>query len=118
MVTLYGGPAEGDYDISRAPLYLRAVVGPRVWKDVLDQLDDEPQPKETIYVYRRGSGGESILFCRNQGVTAFATYEYLPLPGSNEEFRDSATWRQWVQVAVGRAIDPESGRMCEPPPGN
>ncbi|MDD5510632.1 MAG: hypothetical protein PHI12_07480 [Dehalococcoidales bacterium] len=48
MLTLIDGPCKGTFRVKRAPKYLRAVIrqqldGP-VETDVLDQVEDKPEP--------------------------------------------------------------------------
>ena len=106
MIQLIDGPAKGSYAVKRAPLFLRAVVGPGGKTDVLDQLSDRPSKGETVHVYMRegepgfihlnarGKGGRNI-----SGFYATGTYYHLPhIDGTT--LTDRADWQRW---AVNRA---------------
>lgn len=80
--------------LQRAPFYLRVVIGPRGKVDALDQLEDEPGPRETIHVYYRVS--EPIFACVRRGCYLLADYRHAA--GVNgERFRDSDAWRTWAE---------------------
>ena len=102
MIILNDGPAQGAYSVSRAPLFLRAVVSPAGKTDVLDQLDDEPRPREKISVYRRTSTPDQVgimFICgrgrSESGPSVSAQYEHLPDVDA-EQFRATTAWRTWV----------------------
>ena len=90
MIRLLDGPAAGSYAVKRAPLYLRAVVDPDGKKDVLDQLDDEPDGIEKIHVYRRVTEAGSVHLNfgggkrgRATGFYATGDYDHVPVDRGN-----------------------------------
>ncbi len=114
MTTFLDGAAKDVVlHLQRSPLLLRVVVsfsnddsrdGGAKW-DALDQLDDEPQACEEIYVYR---------LCREPGVVCidgtdkrgrrkgwrepmaeYALNSVQPL--SENELRFTKDWREWCQ---------------------
>ncbi len=102
MIILNGGPAQGAYSVGRAPLFLRAVASPSGQTDVLDQLDDEPRPREKISIYRRTSTPDQVgivFICgrgrSGSGPSVSAQYEHLP-DVDGEAFRETEAWRAWV----------------------
>ena len=102
MIILKGGPADGAYAVQRAPLWLRGVVTPSGKTDVLDQLDDEPKPKERVSVYRRTTEADQVgvvFICGrgrgSSGPSVSAEYEHLA-GVDGELFRDTEAWRAWV----------------------
>jgi hypothetical protein len=99
---LVDGPAEGVYAVRRAPLYLRAVVGPRARKDVLDGLDDEPEPKERIHVYQRVGEVSQIHIKGSRSVSGFyvmAEYRHMA-DVDGEQLRETKAWRAWCREAA------------------
>lgn len=117
MITLKDGPAAGVYDVRRAPLYLRAVIGPRGKKDVLDQLDDVPTEKESIHIYRRVKDVEVcvVFICggsrrgSSSGPRPIADYQHIP--GDGEKVRETGAWREWVAQTCGVTVDSETGQI-------
>ena len=102
MIKLDGGPADGAYAVGRAPLWLRAVVSPSGKTDVLDQLEDEPKPRESISVYRRTTIADQVGFVRFCGrgrgrgfASVSAEYEHLPEVDGGA-FRETEAWQTWV----------------------
>jgi hypothetical protein len=74
--------------------------------DMLDQLEDEPETDEILYVYRR-SGPVGLLFTcgRGAGVSGrwpAAHYEWMDQV-AGEDVRDRASWRAWCQSRAGAA---------------
>ena len=117
MIILHGGPADGAYAVTRAPLFLRALVSPSGKTDVLDQLDDEPRPRERVSVYRRTTTPDQIgvvFICGRSrsasGPSVSAAYEHLP-DVDGQAVRETAAWRSWVsqrhEVAEYGAVMPE-----------
>ena len=102
MLILNDGPAEGGYMVGRALLWLRAVVSAKGKTDVLDQLHDEPKPRETISVYRRITAPEQVgqVIARlsgRRGCVASVSAEYQRLPDvDGEAMRDTEAWRAWA----------------------
>jgi hypothetical protein len=100
VIRLIDGPAKGAYALERAPVYLRAVVGPD-GNDCLDQLSDTPAVDERVYVYRqvKYSGPVHITMARPRRHvwTHIAEYEYLAdVDAEAEQLRDSESWRAWA----------------------
>lgn len=101
--TFKGGPADGQtLSFGRLPVYLRVVHDPTdfalVRWDVLDQLEDEPTPGETISVYKLvGEPSAPIFACRGPGAGSFSTVEYAHLPEiDGEDVRSTVAWRNMV----------------------
>lgn len=109
MIQFVDGPACGTaLELRRAPIFLRVVIAADGSVDALDQLDDVPQPRETIHVYRlRGSVFRGIACSRGRGGRGcqhFLAARYVlhdSQPG--EAVRDNAAWRAW---ASGQKSDP------------
>lgn len=103
MIKFRDGPAAGvTLMLHRAPQYLRVVrAGRKAW-DALDQLDDQPEPGESITVYRIDPATFSRyhLLCRRPrgGSGWYCNGEYdvvEPQPGE-EHLRTTAAWQAWV----------------------
>lgn len=105
MITFRDGPAEGQQIVlRRAPLMLRVVQKPDGKIDALDQLDDQPEPDETIAVYLRenepmtafldwSEGGK-----RRGGVFLVATYHMAAIqPDSREDVETTEAWQAWAR---------------------
>ena len=103
MIKLEDGPAQGAYAVKNAPKYLRAVVGLRGAKDVLDASGDEPQASETVSVYRRcGEAGVVHIRMSGTGSGFYATGEYRHLADvDGEDLREYQEWRTWVSARGG-----------------
>lgn len=116
MLNLLNGPAQGNYMVKRAPLFLRAVVtevGGAKAKDVLDQLTDAPSPSERVHVYKlQGASGMVHLNMggARKGSGFYATGEYRHLPDvDGEALRDTAAWQTWCIQNTGAPVNPETG---------
>lgn len=119
MVNLLDGPAQGNYMVKRAPLFLRAVtqqVGDTTAKDVLDQLSDAPSPSERVYVYKlQGVSGMVHLNRGSKGSGFFATGVYRHLADvDGETLRDTESWWTWCIQHTGAPVNPETGEMASP----
>ena len=96
MLKFEGGPVEGTFFCKRAPYFLRAVVNESTGAmDVLDLVDDAPEPNEKVYVYRRE--GEASTFHLNRGAAGSgffpsATYRYMT---NGEDLRENKVWQAW-----------------------
>lgn len=87
--------------LRRYPVMLRVVCGP-AGIDALDQLDDQAEPDERIYVYRLM---ERPASCHIDGVrngrrfgewTKIARYEVLPDGAPDDAvLRDNEKWMAW-----------------------
>ena len=98
-ISLEDGPAKGEYEPSRSPLYLRAVVGPEGDKHVLDLLEDYATDEEIVSVYQR-STDFTMFMCPEPGLTRFANYQHMPVSGDLTVLKDNTIWRQRVRQAV------------------
>ena len=103
-VILKDGPAAGRYTVGRAPHFLRAVVSDLAHCDLLDQLNDEPNESERVYVYQ----SEGDTWCpdtlrRVQGIymcpppAASGTYHYRA-DVDGETLRTTAAWKAWCRA--------------------
>ena len=108
MLICDDGPARHEgFFCRRAPRYVRVVKHAMTGRwDMLDQLEDEPEPDEIVHVYRR-DGGVGVMFAcgRGSGVTGrwpAARYRWMP-EVVGEEVRDIASWRAWCQGRSGAA---------------
>lgn len=87
--------------------------------DALDQLDDEPKPRERIFVYRRVEHhGVAFLDWRSKGgrrqggMSHLARYQFLdPQPCDTAPLRTTAGWRGWCEgaEAVGQTKEASRG---------
>lgn len=106
MTRFEGGPANGKNLMLKripAPLFLR--VTEKAGKfDALDQLTDEPEPGETLYVYRRE--GEPSWCHLNiaggrGGFFQMATYRFVEQQPDQATLLETDLWRAWT-VANGK----------------
>jgi hypothetical protein len=104
MISFADGPARGQVlSLSRAPKLLRVVECGGKW-DALDQIDDEPEMLETIYVYRidPASVGRGHVSLRGKGGRRegrwfiMATYHFIEEQPDDADMRDNAKWRDWT----------------------
>lgn len=103
MTSFTDGPAKDKVlQLKRAPVFLRVVIkGDTV--DALDQVDDKPEPDETIHVYMRdGQAGFVHLDGRDAKTgkrwgKTFATAEYklYDVQPDDATLRDRAKWQEW-----------------------
>jgi hypothetical protein len=115
MLKFLDGPAANEtLACCRAPLLLRVVRGRDGKWDALDQLDDQPQKGESIFVYGRAS--EPVLVHiltgnrgrRGSGWYQMADYRYLADDQpAEDEARDTDKWRAWCQK-VGPSLKPRA----------
>jgi len=104
MTHFLDGPAKGEIlYLRRAPMFLRVTRDPMCNFDGLDQVDDTPQPEETIFVYRR-KGNSSIVHVdgrrdgkRWSGWYEFGQYELDPEQPAEAVMRDNTAWQKWAQ---------------------
>lgn len=110
MVNLKDGPAEGvSLVLRRAPIYLRVTFNHRVanrvcsrgsserkW-DALDQLDDEPKPHETVWVYKRVTPPTRyhMKAGRSSGWYVMADYRLHSVQPPDHVTRSNAEWQAW-----------------------
>ena len=110
MIELLDGPAQGVFNVRRAPFLLRAVLKPDGSTDVLDQLDDIPERDETLHVYYEVSLGQNVgvtYVCsrgRGQGGSGpYASAHYRHIPGvEGEAVRQTSHWREWARANYSR----------------
>lgn len=118
MTKFIDGPAAGTVlSLRRAPLYLRAVQNADGNWDALDQLDDTPEPDETVTVYRRVGSATTVHLhgTKISGWYAMATYELHAEQPSIEECRDTAKWQDWVHAQVKASEPTKSSEPKEGP---
>lgn len=102
IVSFNNGPCEGSLQCTRAPKYLRATLGPRGKPDVLDLLEDTPNPDERVYVYEWAKEPTSAFICgrgrgRHSGLTVIAYYRYRDdVDAEALALWSNTAWRRWV----------------------
>lgn len=105
MTRFVDGPAAGKtLLLKRAPLFLRAVQTASGEWDALDQLDDEPQAGEHIYVYQRsGPPLRAHINFGRRGCGFFEGGEYRLAAAQppDDVLRDRVSWRAWAQGHAG-----------------
>ena len=111
FVALAAGPTRlgPTLSLKRAPTYLRFVYFEGDWStlDALDQLDDEPQPGETIVVGRievRGRWHVDRIVNRKRVGEWYGDVRYQvvdPQP-ADDVVRDTAAWRAWCLAEQAR----------------
>lgn len=108
MITFTNGPADGKtLMIRRVPFFLRVVsraVTNGVELDALDQLEDTPQPDESIHVYLRQPGTKANAVHLNlrgksgSGWYARGSYKLSPVqPVEDVYMRDALAWENWCK---------------------
>lgn len=109
MVSFLLGPAGGiSLALRRAPKLLRVVRSASGEWDALDQLDDEPRPREEIFVYQLDETipVERFHVCRSprssSGWYVRAQYLYLLNQPLDSDVRTTVAWRAWA-LAFGDA---------------
>lgn len=118
MTRFTDGPAMGAaLSLRRAPLFLRVVFGIDGQVDALDQLNDQPDPAETITVYRRKGKAGTIHIDytdkktrRRRGAWfAYADYKLSPVQPPDDVMRSTEAWRGWCleQVAKDNRAHPK-----------
>ncbi len=104
MITFLGGPAEGVANglcLRRAPLFLRVTCKgvPHVW-DALDQIADNPECGEAVFVYRLVSEVTQIHLRRarphTSGFFVAATYQFHEPQPDEDTKRGIRLWQQWA----------------------
>ena len=113
MVSLVDGPAADEtLALRRAPRLLRVVRSRNGKWDALDQLDDEPKPTETIFVYERMNiprMGHMCMSPRSQsGWYAIANYRLFQDQPADEIMRDTQKWREWCDTYRLKPFDEEA----------
>lgn len=103
MITFWDGPAKGEkLSLGRAPEFLRVVIDADGTIDALDQLDDQPEPDEEIYVYRQIPGTLSGGFACTRGKGCrrliFADYRLCETQPEAAVLRDNVRWQAWCHA--------------------
>ena len=114
MIKFLDGPAaDVVLALRRAPVLLRVVRGPRGKWDALDQLDDTPEPNETIFVYRVVGTPTWVHFCcrgkgkRESGVYWSGEYRLLDFQPTDEQMRTNEAWAAWCDSVKDRVLKGE-----------
>ena len=96
MTTFLDGPAQGEaLQLKRTPVYLRVVQNGPVF-DALDQLGDEPEETELIYVYQI-TGPVQAWTLTPQGRIPVATYRHVQPQPHDQQVRLTHCWRAWTE---------------------
>ena len=99
------GPAAGVcLSLSRAAMFLRAVLGDDGKWDALDQLEDTPSASETAYVYIiQGEPGTAFVDGRDPKTgkrygrkEVIAEYRFFEPQPSAEIMRNNDKWGEWA----------------------
>jgi hypothetical protein len=102
MTEFLDGPAEGaKLSLGRAPRLLRVVINGAAGVDALDQLDDQAERCESIYVYRlEGAPQHGFACSRSKGcqLLVFARYRLYHDQPDDATMRDNAAWRAWAKA--------------------
>jgi hypothetical protein len=103
LTTFENGPAhEAKLMLRRSPYFLRVTYNGKDY-DALDQLEDKPNPDETIYLYRITAlpGWCHIRATKGAGGTySMAHYAYVSPQPADAILRDNDAWRKWVSEQV------------------
>lgn len=108
MIEFMDGPAEGvTLQLRRMPILLRVTRKPSRCKaewDALDQLEDQPDPAEEIFVYRRRDDLPQSKYHllrsprKLSGWYWSGTYSlFLPQP-ADDQVRTTAAWQEWANA--------------------
>ena len=104
MSTFVDGPAAGrTLALQRAPIYLRLVYGLDGKWDALDQVDDQPDPGETVHVYRRTkyTGKALVRLGGRLGCVWMHLADYRWMAEiDGETLRDNPTWQAWTRAQL------------------
>ena len=95
MTTFLDGPAQGEIlHLKRAPRFLRVTQNGPVF-DALDQLEDEPEETELIYVYEI-TGPVTGIVTTTTGTFPIAQYRFITPPPGDGLVRRTHAWRGWT----------------------
>lgn len=104
-IHLMDGPGEGKrFYVQRAPVFVRVVESMEHKWDVLDLIDDEPEPTEEIYVYQQLSW---IHVRANNRRDSGFHYDYIHVPVASElkaVLRYTKRWQEWAQLQAVRPL--------------
>lgn len=100
MTRFHSGPHDGKtLMLRRAPIYLRAVDAAGKF-DALDQLEDTPEPHETLscYVLMSPPGRCHILHRdrKQSGWYVSADYKFVQPQPTDDQMRETSAWRDWT----------------------
>lgn len=105
MTKFIDGPVAGKVlALRRAPFFLRVVQSITHGEiDALDQVDDQPRPSESIFVYRQTKNSGGAFICtrgskagRNaSGYFPLVEYCMNPMQPCDEVLRDNGKWQEW-----------------------
>ena len=103
MINFVDGPAAGQsLALRRAPTFLRVVRSQSGEWDALDQLDDEPKPRELVFAYYLATPQSRYhLKCSRRGASGWyvsASYAFHPEQPDEATLRDTMQWRAWCQA--------------------
>lgn len=108
-LTYPAGPLGPPLYLARAPKFLRFVHRGEDWKtlDALDQLDDVPEPGETVLaakVVERGTIhiDHTVKGKRRADWFRSATYSWLHPDPPREVLYDTEKWREWCLAASAK----------------
>lgn len=95
MTTFLDGPAQGEtLQLKRSPRFLRVTQNGPVF-DALDQLDDEPEETEIIYVYEIVEPPRGYV-TTTTGIYPIAQYRFITPPPGDGLVRRTHAWRGWT----------------------
>lgn len=101
MLNLLDGPCKGSFLVKRAPEYLRAVIDGKGEANVLDLVDDTPEPTEKVHVYHiEGTANWFHLLMSprsKSGWYMMANYRHMP-EVDGEKLRDNTDWQKWAMA--------------------
>ena len=126
MTKFSDGPAAGvKLLLGRAPAYLRVTRDSAGKWDALDQIDDAPEPGETVIVYRKVSDDGTVHVDsqdergRRRGAWySMATYAVALVQPGDDITRDTTRWRAWCSTPAAPPTQPSEVMMnaTEPEP--
>jgi hypothetical protein len=117
MTTFEDGPAFGQtLLLRRAPFFLRVTFSPERKWDALDQLKDQPEPEETITVYRKVRESGWVHLCgRGRGAVSgrfvIAVYRLHGEQPADETARSIREWRKWCEAQAEQLRQPEQEKQ-------
>ena len=113
MIRFIDGPVAGAVlSLRRTPVMLRVVEGRDDIIDALDELDDDPKPSETIYVYMLASVPQTVHIDRGEingrhvgEWHTTAEYTVWPQQPTDDQMRTTDAWRAWVESQRPQIMD-------------
>lgn len=99
MTTFEDGPAhKKPLLLQRSPLFLRVTESPDGKWDGLDQVEDTPNPEETLHAYRRDivAGMVHLYFGGGKGGWyRMVSYRFVDPQPPDEDMRTNERWQAW-----------------------